>query len=347
MIQDAIARVIDKKDLAMDEMTVVMEEITTGQATPAQIASLLTALRMKGETVDEITAAARVMRQKATRITVEEASSGDSIPILDTCGTGGDQLKTFNISTAAAFVAAGAGIRVAKHGNRSVSSSCGSADVLEAMGINLQLAPVRIASSIRLHGIGFLFAPVLHGSMKHAIGPRKEMGVRTMFNLLGPLTNPAGTSFQIMGVFSRHLVTPLATVLGKLGCRHAMVVHGEDGMDEITTTGKTYVSEWLNGEALEYTIHPDDFGLARSRLEDLHGSNAEENARIISDIFSGKTGPHRDIVLLNAGAALYVAGAAQTLAQGIQLAEQAVDQGKARDKLQALVRYSNQEDDTE
>jgi anthranilate phosphoribosyltransferase len=338
-IREAIARVVEGQDLTMDSMTRTMEEITSGQATPAQIASLITALRLKGETVEEITAAARVMRDKAVPI---EVARGPEAPVLvDTCGTGGDQTHTFNISTATAFVVAGAGLRVAKHGNRSVSSSTGSADVCEALGMNLELSPEDVARSVDEHGIGFLFAPALHGTMKHAIGPRKEIGIRTVFNILGPLTNPARAEVQILGVFKKDLTGVMAEVLGKLGCRRAMVVHGEDGMDEITTTGKSYVADWQDGQVRQYTVHPEDFGIPVSSMDEIRGGNAEANARIILELFEGKKDARRDIVLLNAGAALHAAGSAETIGKGIELAGQAIDEGSAMAKLQAVIRHSN------
>lgn len=341
MIREAIARVVEGQHLTMEEMTLTMEEITSGQATPAQIASLITALRLKGETVEEITAAARVMRDKAVPIKV--ARGPDAPVLVDTCGTGGDQIHTFNISTATAFVVAGAGVRVAKHGNRSVSSSCGSADVCEALGINLDLSPEEVARSVDEHGIGFLFAPALHGTMKHAIGPRREIGIRTIFNILGPLTNPAGAEVQILGVFRKDLPGIMAEVLGKLGCRRALVVHGEDGMDEITTTGSSHVAEWHDGRVRQYKVHPEDFGIPVGTIDEIRGGNAEENARIILELFEGKKGGKRDIVLLNAGAALHAAGSADTIEKGIELARQAIDEGKAMEKLQAMIRHSNRQ----
>jgi len=318
-----------------------MEEVTSGQATPAQIAALITALRLKGETVEEITAAARVMRAKA--VPIEVARGPDAPVLVDTCGTGGDQIHTFNISTATAFVVAGAGIRVAKHGNRSVSSSAGSADVCEALGINLDISPEEVARSVDEHGIGFLFAPALHGTMKHAIGPRREIGIRTIFNILGPLTNPAGAEVQVLGVFRKDLPGVMAEVLGKLGCRRALVVHGEDGMDEITTTGKSHVADWQDGRVRQYTVHPEDFGIPVGTIDEIRGGTADENARIILELFEGKKGGKRDIVLLNAGAALHAAGSADTIEKGIELARQAIDDGKAMEKLQAMVRHSNRQ----
>jgi anthranilate phosphoribosyltransferase len=341
MIREAIARVVEGQHLTMEEMTLTMEEITSGLATPAQIASLITALRLKGETVEEITAAARVMRDKAVPI---EVARGPDVPVLvDTCGTGGDQTHTFNISTATAFVVAGAGVRVAKHGNRSVSSSSGSADVCEALGINLDLSPEEVARSVDEHGIGFLFAPALHRTMKHAIGPRREIGIRTIFNILGPLTNPAGAEVQVLGVFRKDLPGVMAEVLGKLGCRRALVVHGDDGMDEITTTGSTHVAEWQGGRVRQYTVHPEDFGIPVGTIDEIRGGNAEENARIILELFEGKKGGKRDIVLLNAGATLHAAGSADTIERGIELARQAIDNGKAKARLQAMIRHSNRQ----
>ena len=339
MIREAIAKAVEGKDLEMEEMKTVMEEITSGEATAAQIASLITALRVKGETVTEITAAAEVMRRKATRIETES----DAL-LVDTCGTGGDQSHTFNISTATAFVVAGAGIKVAKHGNRSVSSTCGSADVCEAMGININLSAKQVGAAINTVGMGFLFAPNLHGTMKHAIGPRKEIGIRTIFNLLGPLTNPAAAQVQVLGVYNQSLTTQLAAVLGRLGSRRALVVHGEDGIDEITTTGNTYISEWNGREVSSYTVHPKDFGLPLCRLEDIRGGSAKENAGIIVDLLQGRASAYLDIVLLNAGAALYAAGSATDIAQGIDMARQTILAGKATEKLEALVRLSTRED---
>jgi anthranilate phosphoribosyltransferase len=348
MIRECIAKAVEMNDLTAEETRAAWEEITGGSATPAQIASLITALRMKGETVEEITAAAQVMRQKATRIRVDDPSAPEpgtettSIrhPLLDTCGTGGDLTGTFNVSTCAAFVVAGAGTRVAKHGNRSVSSSCGSADVCEALGVRLTLAPDQVAECIRTLGIGFLFAPALHGTLKHAVVPRKEIGIRTIFNLLGPLSNPAGADAQILGVYRPELTQVLAEVLGRLGCRRALVVHGEDGMDEITTTGKTHVCELMDGRLSHYVVHPEDFGFPTARLEDLRGADARENARILREILQGSPGPRRDMVVLNAGAALYTAGAAAGFQEGIQQAVRSIDNGKAMQKLERLIEFS-------
>ena len=349
-IQDAIAKAVEKENLSLDEMKSVMEILMTGTATPAQIGSFLTALRMKGETVEEITAAAMVMREKAIPINACLPRSSEinahGIPaldetILDTCGTGGDQRNTFNISTATAFVAAGAGVKVAKHGNRAASSACGSADVWEALGISLSISPSRIEECISEVGIGFLFAPALHAAMKYAIGPRKEIGIRTFFNLLGPLTNPAGARVQLLGVYRKELTGIMAGVLGKLGCRRAMVVHGADGLDEISISGPTYVSELNRGRVLHYHIDPADYSISRRAHHDLRGGTPEENAHIILEILKGRKGPSRDIVILNAAAALYVAEVVPTIGQGVTLASTVIDQGKALEKLNALIQWTN------
>ena len=338
MIRDVISTLILGKDLSRKDSAAVMREIMEGKATQAQIAAFLTALRLKGETPDEITGFAETMRQKATRI---DPGPGT---VVDTCGTGGDSKGTFNISTAAALVVAGAGVTVAKHGNRSVSSCCGSADVLEALGVNVQASPELVQKSLHQAGIGFLFAPALHRTMKHAVGPRKEIGIRTIFNILGPLANPAGAEVQILGVFRKDLTAVMAEVLGKLGCRRAMVVHGEDGMDEITTTGASHVAEWVDGEVCEYTVHPEDFGIPVGTLDELRGGDAKENARIILELLDGKKGGKQDIVLLNAGAALHAAGRADSIREGIELARQTIENGGAMDKLQALIRHSNRKE---
>ncbi len=329
-IKEAIAKVVKGADLTEEEMVQVMEEIMGGLATPAQIGSFLTALRMKGETVDEITGAARVMRKKATFIRTPSEQT------IDTCGTGGDESMTFNISTAAAFVVAGCGIAVAKHGNRSVSSRSGSADVLRALGVNIEIEVNRVEECLKDVGIGFLFAPLLHGAMKYATPVRREIGIRTIFNLLGPLTNPAGTKYQLMGVYDELLTDMLAKVLAKLGTRHALVVHGEDGLDEITLTTRTKVTELKDGTIRAYHIEPEEFGFTRCTPEELKGGSPEENAEIILDILTGKKGPKRDVVVLNAAAGIVVAGKAATLKEAIGLAEESIDTGKALEKLQAL-----------
>ena len=340
MIREAISRVIERKDLDEKQMVGVMNEIMSGEATPAQIGSFITALRMKGETIEEISGAAMVMREKATRIATGVAVDKGEI-LVDTCGTGGDSSGTFNVSTATAFVVAAAGIPVAKHGNRSVSSQCGSADVLEALGVNLNLTPEQVGACVKEAGIGFLFAPMLHGAMKYAIGPRREIGIRTIFNVLGPLTNPAGANVQLLGVYSPDLCEKLARVLGRLGSLRALVVCGAGNVDELTVTGDTEVAELSDGEVRTYTVCPEDMGLNRSRLVDLKGGDTpEESARILRDILSGAEGPRRSMLLLNSGAALYIAGKAPGLKTGVELAARILDSGAALAKLEALVQFS-------
>ncbi len=340
-IKEAIARLVEKSDLTEDNMVDVMNEIMSGEATDAQIGSFITALRIKGESVEEISGAVRVMRDKATPI-VSGVDTADGGVLVDTCGTGGDGSGTFNVSTTTAFVVAGAGIPVAKHGNRSVSSNCGSADVLEAAGVSLEIDADRIGECIREVGIGFLFAPALHGAMKYAIGPRKEMGIRTIFNILGPLTNPAGANVQVLGVFDGGLTEPLARVLGKLGSKRAVVVHGEGNLDELTVTGKTRVSELKDGEVNTYSIDPGKLGFARADIADLQGgADAAESAAQMRAVLDGEKGAKRDMVLLNSGAALMVAGSAADLQEGIKLAAATIDSGKALAKLDHLVSYSN------
>lgn len=331
----AIRRVTERNDLTEAEMLDVMRLIMTGNATPAQIGGFLIGLRMKGETIDEITAAARVMRELATPVPVKGAH------LVDTCGTGGDGASTFNISTASAIVAAAAGAQVAKHGNRSVSSSCGSADVLEAAGVNLELSAAQVAQCVEKIGVGFLFAPRHHSAMKHAIGPRREMGVRTLFNLLGPLTNPAAAPNQVLGVFSGEWLNPLAQVLRKLGSRHVMVVHAEDGLDEISIGAPTQVAELKDGAISCYRISPEQFGVPVGRLEDLGVADAAASLTIINAVFDDTPGPARDVVVLNAGAAIYVSGVAETLENGIEAAWQALASGGARRKFQQLIETSN------
>ena len=331
----AIARVVEQRDLTASEMESVMRSIMTGQATPAQIGGFLVGLRMKGETVDEIAAAAKVMRELATRVDVGGPH------LVDTCGTGGDGASTFNISTASAIVTAAAGGRVAKHGNRSVSSSSGSADVLEAAGVKLDLTPAQVAACIDQIGVGFLFAPQHHSAMKHAIGPRKEMRVRTLFNLLGPLTNPAGAPNQVLGVFSPDWVEPLAQVLKQLGSEHVLVVHAEDGLDEISIAAPTRVAELNKGDISVYTVTPEDFGLQRADLSAIAVENAEQSLAMIEAVFADQPGPARDIVRLNAGAAIYAAGLAPSLADGVALAAAVISSGKARQTHQSLIDVSN------
>jgi len=349
MIKEAIAKVVDRQDLDELEMIEAMNEIMGGEATAAQIGAFITALRMKGETIPEIVGAAKVMRSRATPIQVGDVVdidrddiNIDRETILDTCGTGGSGTLSFNISTTVALVVAACGGKVAKHGNRSVSSSCGSADVLEKLGVKLDVSPAQVSACIDDIGVGFLFAPALHGAMKHAIGPRREIGIRTIFNILGPLTNPAGADRQVLGVFREDLVEPLAKVLLSLGCRRGFVVHGSDGMDEITLTGPTLVAA-INGDAIELqTIEPESFGFQRCPLSDLQGGDAGQNAAIVLDILGGGSGPKRDVVLLNAGYALVASGLADSVAAGIELARAAIDSGRAKETLDALVRKTNQ-----
>jgi len=334
-MQTAIRAVTERRNLSAEEMTAVMRTIMTGEATPAQIGGFLIGLRMKGETVDEIAAAARVMRELATGVKV----TGQNV--VDIVGTGGDAINTFNVSTACTFVVAAAGGTVAKHGNRSVSSKSGSADLLEAAGVNLDLTPEQVAQCINDIGVGFMFAPKHHSAMKHAIGPRKEMGVRTIFNVLGPLTNPAGAPNQLLGVFSSDLVEPLAEVLHKLGSNHVLVVHAEDGMDEISVGAATRVAELRDGQISTYTITPEQFGVERADIKQLVVSSAEESLAIINGVLENQPGAARDIVMLNAGAAIYAAGLADTLDAGIRKADTVIATGKAKEKLDALVKLSN------
>ena len=333
-MQAAIRAVTERRNLDREEMSAVMRLIMTGQATPAQIGGFLVGLRMKGETVDEIVAAAQVMRELATRVEVAGPH------LLDTCGTGGDGAGTFNISTATAFVAAAAGARVAKHGNRSVSSKSGSADVLEAAGINLDLTPAQVAECVEQVGVGFLFAPLYHGAMKHAVGPRKEMGVRTLFNVLGPLTNPAGAPHQVLGVYDRAWLRPLAEVLHELGSAHVLVVHAEDGMDEISIGSATRIAELKDSVIEEYVIEPEQFGLTRGDVTALGVTDADQSLAIIRGVFEGTPGPARDIVLLNAGAAIYAADLADSLEAGVKRAAEVIDAGQAAATLAALAEFS-------
>ena len=331
----AIAAVIERRDLSAADMQAVMRLIMTGQASAAQIGGFLVGLRMKGETVDEIAAAAGVMRELATHVDIAGPH------LVDTCGTGGDGASTFNISTASALVAAAAGARVAKHGNRSVSSSSGSADVLEAAGVRLDLDPQQVAACIEQVGVGFLFAPQHHSAMKHAIGPRKEMRVRTVFNLLGPLTNPAAAPNQVLGVFSADWVEPLAQVLKQLGSEHVLVVHAEDGLDEISIAAPTRVAELRGGDILSYTISPEDFGLQRADLAAIAVGDAQQSLDMIRAVFAGRPGPAHDIVVLNAGAAIYAAGIASSLAEGAGRAAEVIKAGKAQQVFESLVELSN------
>ena len=303
---------------------------------------------MKGETVEELTGFARVMRRKAAavrpRLSVASAIAGtEREALIDTCGTGGDVSGSFNVSTATAFVVAGAGVRVAKHGNRSVSSQCGSADVVEALGVRIDLTPERIARCIDEVGIGFLHAPMLHGAMKHVAAARRQMGIRTIFNMLGPLTNPAGADTQVVGVYAEHLTELLARVLGELGCSRALVVHGSDGLDEITITGESKITELKQGRLRTYTIAPEDAGLRRASLNEIQGGDADANSRIILKVLNGEPGPRRDIVLLNAAAALIASSKAEDFAEGVRVAAESIDSGKASVKLENLVEFTNQE----
>ena len=350
MIKKAIAKAVERHNLTEAEMIEVMDQIMSGAATPAQIGAFITALRMKGETVEEITGAARVMRDRATRIRVgrnvldldRDDINLDLESILDTCGTGGSGTNTFNISTTVAFVVSACGVKVAKHGNRSVSSCCGSADVLEALGVNLDVTPETVEKCIAEIGIGFLFAPALHGAMKHAIGPRREIGIRTIFNILGPLTNPAGAGCQVLGVYREDLVEKLAHVLKNLGCRRGFVVHGMDGMDEITLTAETRLAEVTPEKVVVTTLRPEDLGLTRCRMADLRGGDASENAAIVKAVLSGEKGPRRDIVLVNAAFGLVAAGKAAAPEEGLKLAAAAIDSGKAGEQLEKLVRLTNE-----
>ncbi len=344
MITSAIRTVVERKDLSRDEAFAVMDAIMSGQATDAQIAAFLTGLRMKGETVEELIGFARVMREKVspvkTRARVQTSLSGtDREMLVDTCGTGGDATGTFNVSTATAFVVAGAGIPVAKHGNRSVSSLCGSADVVEALGVRLDLPPERVGKCVDEVGIGFCYAPLLHKAMKFVMLARREIRIRTVFNILGPLTNPARASAQVIGVYDGALALMMAQVLKELGTVRAFVVHGEDGLDELSTTSESRIAELRDGGVRSYRVRPEDFGLPRARLADLHGGSAADNAEIIRRILAGERGPKRDIVLLNAGAAIAAGGKAGDIAQGLALAERAVDSGSAREKLDRLVEF--------
>lgn len=334
MFKSLLHRLVAGESLAEKEAVLAMEQIMEGRATPAQMAAFLTALKLKGETVEEITGFARVMRQKATVVHSKH-------PLLvDTCGTGGDGADTFNISTTAALVLVGAGARVAKHGNRSVSSRCGSADVLEALGVNLELEPGAMEICLERVGIAFLYAPKLHGAMHHAVGPRRELGFRTVFNILGPLTNPAGARAQVVGVYSSQLVPVLAQVLLRLGSQRAFVVHGAGGLDEVSPVGPALVSEVQGGQIQSYQLNPRDYGFAPADLDQLAGGAPDQNAAIVMEILEGKKGPGRDAVLLNAGLGLLAAGAAENLETAIALAVRSIDQGAARAKLQELINFT-------
>jgi anthranilate phosphoribosyltransferase len=345
-IVEAIQKVVDRANLTSQEAEAVLEQIMTGQCSDPQIASLLTALRMKGETVEELTGFARVMRRKAARVSLlspVSAEIGDTEreALIDTCGTGGDVSGSFNVSTAAALVVAGGGVRVAKHGNRSASSQCGSADVVEALGVKIELQPEQIGRCIQEVGIGFLHAPLLHEAMRYVAPARRQMGIRTIFNLLGPLTNPAGANTQVVGVYAGHLTELLASVLGELGSSRALVVHGSDGLDELTITGETKITELRNGALRTYFVAPEDFGLRRATLAEIKGGDAQQNSEIILEVLRGAHGAKRDIVLLNAAAAFVASSRVEDLGAGVILAAQSIDSGKAHDTLQRLIEFTN------
>lgn len=335
MIREAILKIVEeKKDLSEEEARQVMNEIMSGETTPAQIASFITALHYKGETLEEIAGCAQVMREKAVRIKT-------SFPVVvDTCGTGGDGVGTFNISTIAALIVAGAGVPVAKHGNRSVSSRCGSADLLAGLGVKIEISPQQVEKCLEEVRFGFLFAPLLHSAMKYALGPRREIGIPTVFNLLGPLTNPANAPVQVLGVFREDLTEVFAGVLKRLGGQRVLVVHGHDGLDEITTTSETKISELVNGKVKNYYIRPEDFGIKRTNLDELRGGGLEENVRIAQAVLNGEVGSRREIVLLNAGAAIFAAGQAPDIKEGIEKAGESIDSGKARQVLQKLIKFT-------
>jgi anthranilate phosphoribosyltransferase len=335
MIQEAIAHLVQRKDLDRAQAAAAMRQLMAGETTPAQTAGFLVALSMKGESIDEITGLAEIMREFSTKVSTSRS------PLVDTCGTGGDKSGSFNISTTAAFVVAGTGVAVAKHGNRSATSKCGSADVLESLGVNIEASPEQVGRCIDKVGIGFLFARSLHSAMKH-VGPvRMELRVRTVFNILGPLTNPAGATGQVMGIFDGALVEPIAHVLSKLGADHAFVVHGSDGLDEITLTGPSTVAEAIGGNVKQYEIEPGMFGLETADASALLGGEAAENADILRAVLDGEPGPRRDIVLLNAAPAIVAGKGANDLAEGIQAAAAAIDSGTAKQKLEDLVKLSH------
>ena len=335
-VKDAIAHVVAGADLTAEEMYAVITDLMDGQATPAQIGALLTALHIKGETVAEISGAAGAMRAMATAVRPGRA-------VIDTCGTGGDGCHTFNISTCAAFVVAAAGLCVAKHGNRAMSGTVGGADVLETLGARIELSPQQVTYCMREVGFGFLLAPAFHRAMRHAVGPRREVGIRTIFNILGPLTNPAGAQYQLIGVFDQRWVQPLAAALGRLGCQHGLVVHGEDGLDEVSLSGPTQVAEWGPQGVRTYRIKPTDYGLPCRPLTALQVSSAQESADIIRSVLAGTPGPQRDVVVLNAGAALYVGNAAASLEDGVALARATLDSGAAARTLERFIPLTHRE----
>jgi len=338
MLKTFIAKVVEGKDLSKEEAFQAMACIMEGESLPTQIASLITALRMKGETSQEITGFAKAMQARSVRI---RARDGECV--VDTCGTGGDGCGTFNISTAVAFVAAGGGLTVAKHGNRSVSSKSGSADVLEALGVKISLPPAKVEACLQKNGLTFLFAPSFHPAMKHALGPRKEIGIRTAFNLLGPLTNPAGATVHLLGIYREDLTRPVAEVLKSLGSKAAFVVHGADHSDEISITGKTTVCQLKEGVIANYQVEPEEVGLKRASLEAIRGGTPEKNAQILLQILKGDPGPPRDVVLLNGAAVFVASGKVSNLREGIEMARESIDSGKAMKKLEGLIEFSHRE----
>lgn len=339
MIREAIAKVVTGTDLTEEEMITVMGEIMDGAATDAQIGSFITALRMKGECLDEIVGAVRVMRDKATFVDAG-INTADGEILMDIVGTGGDGSGTFNVSTTTSFVVAGAGVTVAKHGNRAISSKCGSADVLEGLGVDLSMPAERVGECVRKVGIGFLFAPMLHGAMKHAIGPRREIGIRTIFNILGPMTNPAGANVQLTGVFAKELTTVVAEVLARLGMKRTLVVWGEGNLDELTITGRSHIADAVDGKVTDYSITPEDVGLTRASLEDIKGgATVEESAALVREVLGGKPGPRLDMVLLNSGAALLAAGKVNDMSEGVKMARSIIESGSALQKLDELVSF--------
>ncbi len=333
-IQKAINNIINNINLSREDTHSIMHTIMSGEATPAQIAGFLVALRIKGETVDEITGAAEVMRELATKVDVDKTN------LIDTCGTGGDSSNTFNISTTSAFVVAASGARVAKHGNRSVSSKSGSADVLEAAGINIELDAKQVTSCIENVGIGFMFAPMHHSAMKHAIGPRRELGLRTLFNVLGPLTNPASAPNQVIGVFDKKWLTPLAETLNRLGSKHVLVVHSEDGMDEISISAKTFISELKNNEINNYEISPDDFGIKNFNINDLSVENIDESLTMMKSVFDNSNNAAKAIVSLNAGTAIYASGISDSIKAGVEIAINMIESGAAKKKFEMLIQHT-------
>jgi len=333
-IQKAINNIINNVNLSREDMHSIMQTIMSGKATPAQIGGFLVALRIKGETVDEITAAAEVMRELATKVDLDKTN------LIDTCGTGGDSSNTFNISTTSAFVVAASGARVAKHGNRSVSSKSGSADVLEAAGINIELDAKQVTSCIENVGIGFMFAPMHHSAMKHAIGPRRELGLRTLFNVLGPLTNPASAPNQVIGVFDKKWLIPLAETLNRLGSKHVLVVHSEDGMDEISISAKTFISELKNNEINNYEISPDDFGIKNFNINDLSVENIDESLTMMKSVFDNSNNAAKAIVSLNAGTAIYASGISDSIKAGVEIAINIIESGAAKKKFEMLIQHT-------